>query len=326
MSDHNNETARTIPEQRALSPSQRFDPRHHIIRLPNGEYLEVKWRLVWFRQEHPAGRIDTEVLEVTPDYARVRATASYPIEVGGQIEWALGTGHGTATRTAKQYGDRYVERAETAAIGRALAALGYGTQYASELSEDDDELSDAPVARPQPPEDDNPWDVPPHPRSVEAQRRQRGRGVRRATAKQIGFIKRLMEEQEITDETLEQTLHARYGHGLDELTTAEASEVIEALQADQFAAPAERAAADQADEDEAERKRRGESIAQSVEALAREYGWTMSRVTHWFRREFGMRRWSDLTDEAIDALHAEMERERAEVHGIPDGDEEGADA
>src|SRR5690606_16776780 len=106
--------------------------------------------------------------------------------------------------------------------------LGYGTQYASELSEDDDELSDAPVARPQPPEDDNPWDVPPHPRSVEAQRRQRGSGGRRATDRQIGFIKGLAHEQGISDETLEQTLHARYGYGLDELTTAEASEVIEA--------------------------------------------------------------------------------------------------
>lgn len=306
--------------------TQQFDPREHIIRLPNGEYLEVKWRLVWFRQDHPAGRIDTEVLEVNQDYARVRATASYPIEVGGQIEWALGTGHGTATRTAKQYGDRYVERAETAAIGRALAALGYGTQYASELSEDDGELSDAPVARPQPPEDDNPWDVPPHPRSVEAQRPQRGSGGRRVTAKQVAFIKGLIHEQGISLETLEDTLQARYGHGLDELTTAEASEVIDALQAGQFAAPAERDAADQADEDEAERKRRGEAIAQSVEALAREYGWTMGRVTQWFRREFGMRRWSDLSDDAIDALHAEMERERAEVHGIPDGDEEVTDA
>src|SRR5690606_256920 len=101
-----------------------------------------------------------------------------------------------------------------------------------------------------------------------------GSGGRRVTAKQIAFIKGLIHEQDISLETLEDTLQARYGHGLDDLTTAEASEVIDALQAGQFAAPAERDAADQADEDEAERKRRGESIAQSVEALAREYGWT----------------------------------------------------
>lgn len=313
MSDH---------EQRALSPTQRFDPRPYIIRLPNGEYLEVKWRMVWFRQEHPAGRIDTEVLEVTPDYARVRATASYPIEVGGQIEWALGTGHGTATRTAKQYGDRYVERAETAAIGRALAALGYGTQYASELSEADGDLSDAPVSRPQPPEDDNPWGVPPHPRPVEAQRSQRSSGGRRATDRQVGFIRALVHEQGISLETLEDTLQARYGHGLDDLTTAEASEVIEALQAGQFSTPA---SAD-TPADEETRQQRGQAIAEAVQALAQEYGWPMSRVTEWFRREFRMRRWSDLTDEAIDALHAEMERERAEFDGIPDGNEEADDA
>src|SRR5690606_12804552 len=183
-------------------------------------------------------------------------------------------------------------------------------------------------SRTQPPEDDNPWGVPPHPRSVEAQRPQRGTGGggRSATTKQLGYIRVLIDKQGVSYDTLEDTLQARYGHGLDELTAAEASEVIEALQSGQFAAPAERVTAGEADEDEDERTRRGEAVRQAVEALAREYGWTMSRVTHWFRREFRMRRWSDLTDEAIDALHAEMERERAEFHGIPDGDEEGADA
>lgn len=222
-------------------------------------------------------------------------------------------------------GEDIVKGAITDGLKKAATLFGVGLElYESEYGA----APSRPASRHQPSEDDNPWDVPPHPRSVEAQRSQRSTSgvARRATAKQVGFIKGLTHEQGISRETLEHTLQARYGHGLDELTAAEASEVIEALQSGQFAAPAERDTADQADEDEDERKRRGEAVRQAVEALAREYGWTMSRVTHWFRREFRMRRWSDLTDEAIDALHAEMERERAEVHGIPDGDEEGADA
>lgn len=123
-----------------------FDPSKHLIDLGGQLYLEVKWRLVWFRQTHPAGRIDTEIIELSDQHAYVRATASYPIDINGQTEWALATGHGTAHRTKNsRFGHKFLERAETTAIGRALAALGFGTQYAVELSEAENELVDAPV-------------------------------------------------------------------------------------------------------------------------------------------------------------------------------------
>ncbi len=39
----------------------------------------------------------------------------------------------------------YLEKCESSAIGRALAFLGYGTQYALELEEGEDRLADAPA-------------------------------------------------------------------------------------------------------------------------------------------------------------------------------------
>jgi len=48
----------------------------------------------------------------------------------------------------------YAEKAETGAIGRALAALGYGTQFAPELNEEH-RIVDAPVNRSTPSSDSN---------------------------------------------------------------------------------------------------------------------------------------------------------------------------
>jgi hypothetical protein len=32
---------------------KQFDPAKHLTNLKGSEYLEVKWRLVWLRNEHP---------------------------------------------------------------------------------------------------------------------------------------------------------------------------------------------------------------------------------------------------------------------------------
>ena len=52
------------------------------------DYLDVKWRLVWFRQEHPNGSIQTDLLSapgVTP--AVVRATVT--LENGVTSLWLV---------------------------------------------------------------------------------------------------------------------------------------------------------------------------------------------------------------------------------------------
>jgi len=56
-----------------------------------------------------------------------------------------GIGTGTKSENAASFAD-FGEKAETGAIGRALAALGYGTQFAPELDEGH-RIVDSPVAR-----------------------------------------------------------------------------------------------------------------------------------------------------------------------------------
>ena len=129
-----------------------FDPKPHLIRLPRrvkdrqtgqvttvyDDYLEVKWRLVWFRERFPHGVLTTE--EVCVDLERGYARYRCVVEDGAG---GKATGHGT--ETAAGFAD-YVERAETRAVGRALAALGIGTQFVGQDVTEGEHFADAPVA------------------------------------------------------------------------------------------------------------------------------------------------------------------------------------
>jgi hypothetical protein len=128
-----------------------FDPQPHLIKLPRkvkdratghyttvyDDYLEVKWRLCWFRDRYPHGVITTEevCVDLALGYARYKAT----VEDG---QGGRATGYGT--ETAAEFAD-YCERAETRALGRALAALGIGTQFIGMDLTEGEHIVDAPV-------------------------------------------------------------------------------------------------------------------------------------------------------------------------------------
>lgn len=101
-----------------------FDPTRYMRQLRgrggSQEYLDVKWRLLWLRREHPDAQIITEHVTIGDSSAIFKATVSVPS--GGRA-----TGYGS--ETAGDFGD-FIEKAETKAIGRALNALGYGAQFA----------------------------------------------------------------------------------------------------------------------------------------------------------------------------------------------------
>lgn len=112
-----------------------FDPKSKISNLRGKEYLEVKWRLVWFRDDRKDGSILTEVVSTSP--LMVKAT----VMDGDKV---LATGYGSAqVKQGAVWAGREIEKAETAAIGRALAHAGYGTQFTDE--DEGEHLADTPV-------------------------------------------------------------------------------------------------------------------------------------------------------------------------------------
>lgn len=142
-----------------------FNPNDHMrqIKSKDGaqDYLDVKWRLVWFRDQCPQGTIDTEeividldreceavtiawnsetrrsekVVKQAPGYARFRAIVT---------DGKGGRATGTKSECAANFPD-YIEKAETGAVGRALAMLGYGTQFAGEELDEQERIVDSPV-------------------------------------------------------------------------------------------------------------------------------------------------------------------------------------
>ncbi len=112
-----------------------FNPSEHLIDLKGKQYLQVMWRLVWFREDKPLWNIDTKLEQLTDTHAVFSAKISD--ENGDQ----KASGYGS--ESVKDFRD-FIEKAETKAIGRALAMLGYGTQFAPELDEGS-RIVDSPV-------------------------------------------------------------------------------------------------------------------------------------------------------------------------------------
>ncbi|MDP9365106.1 MAG: hypothetical protein M3Q10_12925 [Chloroflexota bacterium] len=102
-----------------MSAAISFEPGRHLSKVGGSDYLEVKWRLVWLRETHPNAAIETELVSHDGSFALFRARVSVP---GG------GSATGWGSEGIDDFRD-YIEKAETKAIGRALAALGFGTQF-----------------------------------------------------------------------------------------------------------------------------------------------------------------------------------------------------
>lgn len=175
----------------AEKKARAFDPSAHFTDIKGRQYLEVKWRIVWFREEHPEWVIGTDV-NLTDGGALAKCNIATP---EGKL---VSTGTAFIKSTAWP---RFVEKAETAAVGRALALLGYGTQFAEELDEDTEngELADSPV----------------------------GTSTNLASEKQVKMIRAVARDKGKPTEDIE----AAYKKKLAELTSAEASAVIERLMA-----------------------------------------------------------------------------------------------
>lgn len=102
-------------------------------------YLAPAYRVIWFREDHPDWTLETELEMFEGKAAMVKA---YIKNEEGRI-----ISMGTKTESKAGFA-AFVEKAETGAIGRALAFLGYGTEAEPDLHEGDEvqDLCDTPKA------------------------------------------------------------------------------------------------------------------------------------------------------------------------------------
>lgn len=110
-----------------------------LIKLKGKDYLQVAHRLVWFEEQNINYDISTQFLQLSDEHAVAKATV---IIFDGDKVMRKATA--TKQENKKNFAD-YIEKAETGSIGRALAMLGYGTQFTGDELDEGARLADSPV-------------------------------------------------------------------------------------------------------------------------------------------------------------------------------------
>jgi hypothetical protein len=136
-----------------------FNPAVHIEKLPGKggpkDYLPVAARVLWFREKFPPESGWSIIVDLA-DGGYEKGFAVYRCEIRDPEGRLVAVGHNVEHKGG--FGD-FMQKAETGAIGRALATLGFGTMAAL----DEGEVVDSPVekrsfrnAPPIPPSGDGP--------------------------------------------------------------------------------------------------------------------------------------------------------------------------
>lgn len=140
-----------VSEIQKLNRVEGFDPRRYMRTIqdegqPARYYLDVAFRKLWFRLKYPEGKIVKHILKLTDQVAIVEARVylNRNDEPDNFISNALAQKYMTADT---QFGNKYVELAETAAVGRALSDAGFGLQFADREGDLDPEVTEAPMER-----------------------------------------------------------------------------------------------------------------------------------------------------------------------------------
>src|SRR5215207_33961 len=199
-----------------MTESTVFDPSKYLTKVGNSDYLEVKWRLVWLRQRYPDAAIDTTLIEHSGDSAVFRAVVTLPDG---------GSASGWGSESMSDFRD-YLEKAETKAIGRALAALGFGTQFCPdfEFGAAAGRVVDAPVK------------VPARARSTSGADRQETTSVaaigpdQPATQRQLRYLQAVAREAGLDGAALDEKAMQEFGVQAAALSRRDASSLIDIIQ------------------------------------------------------------------------------------------------
>jgi hypothetical protein len=191
-----------------MSEQSAFDPTKHLTKVSGRDYLEVKWRLVWLRSAHPEAQIETELIEHRNQLAVFRARVTLP-------SGASATGWGS--EGTEDFGD-YLEKAETKALGRALAALGFGTQFCPDydFGAERQKVVDSPV----------------NIRAVREDRPTATASRQEATPRQVKYLHAIAREVGLSSDDLEERAQANFGYSVSELSRRDISSLIEQIQAE----------------------------------------------------------------------------------------------
>lgn len=133
----------------SLNAVEGFDPSAFLRKLQNenGEeqlYLDVKYRKLWFRLKYPLGKITKRIIKLENDYAIIESRVY--LDRNDNDESYISCAIAQRWRSEDDiYGKRYVETAETASVGRALADAGFGIQFSEPEGEKDINPVDSPI-------------------------------------------------------------------------------------------------------------------------------------------------------------------------------------
>lgn len=207
-----------------VDSTQVFDAARYLSKVSGSDYLEVKWRLLWLRTNHPNALISTEMISHSDRVAVFKAVVEIPRNDDG-TGGGMGTGHGS--ETPGDFRD-YIEKAETKAIGRALGSLGFGTQFSQDFvfGADSGRVVDAPINRPQARPDPTTFQRARDAAPVHNVDPNGGVGERMATVPMRNIIGRLGGQVGYSPEEL----NDMFGPS-DQLTFAKASTIIDGLKA-----------------------------------------------------------------------------------------------
>ena len=148
-----------VNEMTAISELNRvdgFDPSKFMRKLTevddNGQpserlYLEVAYRKLWFRLKHPEGAIRKFVREVNDQFAIMEARV-YLDRRDPEESYIANAIVKRYFHPEDKLGDKYLEIAETAAVGRALADAGFGIQFTDSSENPESGVVDSPIGMP----------------------------------------------------------------------------------------------------------------------------------------------------------------------------------
>ena len=138
-----------VAEINQLNRVEGFDPRKYMRLIqkegqPGKYYLDVAYRKLWFRLKYPEGKIVKKLIKLTDQVAIVEARVYLHRNDAEEsfISNALAQKYQT---NDGEFGNKYVELAETAAVGRALSDAGFGLQFADKEEDFDPDVTEAPI-------------------------------------------------------------------------------------------------------------------------------------------------------------------------------------